>query len=60
MQQKVVIVETRLRSESFSRHDDVAAVRMLRLSAVWLLMLLGLPAAAQQGRDDYPSIVPRK
>jgi hypothetical protein len=34
-------------------------VRMLRLSAVLLLMLLALPAAAQQGRDDYPSIVPR-
>jgi hypothetical protein len=32
---------------------------MLRFSVVVLLMLLGLPAAAQQGRNDYPAIIPR-
>jgi hypothetical protein len=32
---------------------------MLRFSVILLLMLLGLPAAAQQGRNDYPAIVPR-
>ena len=31
---------------------------MLRFSHVLLLMLLGLPAAAQQGRNDYPNILP--
>jgi hypothetical protein len=31
---------------------------MLRFSLVILLILLGLPAAAQQGRNDYPAIIP--
>jgi hypothetical protein len=32
---------------------------MLRFSIVFVLISLGLPAAAQQGRNDYPTIVPR-
>jgi hypothetical protein len=32
---------------------------MLRFSVALALMLLALPAAAQQGRNDYPSIIPR-
>jgi hypothetical protein len=33
---------------------------MLRLSLVLVVLILtGLPAAAQQGRNDYPTIVPR-
>jgi hypothetical protein len=33
---------------------------MLRLSLVLVVLLLaGLPAAAQQGRNDYPTIIPR-
>jgi hypothetical protein len=32
---------------------------MLRLSVAFALMLLGLPAAAQHGRNDYPAIVPQ-
>jgi hypothetical protein len=32
---------------------------MLRLSLVIVLIVLGLPAAAQQGHNDYPTIVPR-
>jgi hypothetical protein len=31
---------------------------MLRFSLALLLILLGLPAEAQQGRNDYPTIVP--
>ena len=31
---------------------------MLRLSLVFVLIVLGLPAAAQQGRNDYPAVIP--
>jgi crotonobetainyl-CoA:carnitine CoA-transferase CaiB-like acyl-CoA transferase len=31
---------------------------MLRLLVVFLLILLDLPAEAQQGRNDYPTIIP--
>jgi len=31
---------------------------MLRLSLVCVLMVLSLPAAAQQGRNDYPAVIP--
>lgn len=31
---------------------------MLRFSLVVVLVLLGLPAQAQQGRNDYPAIIP--
>jgi hypothetical protein len=32
---------------------------MMRFSVVLVLLLLALPAVAQQGRNDYPSIIPR-
>jgi hypothetical protein len=32
---------------------------MLRFSVALALMLLGLPAEAQQDRNDYPAIIPR-
>jgi hypothetical protein len=31
---------------------------MLRLSLVFVLIVFSLPAAAQQGRNDYPSVIP--
>jgi hypothetical protein len=33
---------------------------MLRASIVLALIVIGLPAAAQQGRNDFPRIVPRQ
>jgi hypothetical protein len=30
----------------------------LRFSVALALMLFGLPAEAQQGRNDYPAIIP--
>lgn len=33
-------------------------VSMLRFSVALALMLFGLPAEAQQGRNDYPAIIP--
>jgi hypothetical protein len=41
------------------RSHNMAFVRMSKLSAVLLLTLLSLPAAAQQGGNDYPSVIPR-
>jgi hypothetical protein len=32
---------------------------MLRFALVFVLIVLGLPAAAQQGQRDFPAIVPR-
>ena len=32
---------------------------MFRFAVGLILILLGLPAAAQQGRNDYPAIIPR-
>ena len=32
---------------------------MLKFSVAFALILLALPAMAQHGRDDYPSIIPR-
>jgi hypothetical protein len=32
---------------------------MLRFLVALVLILLALPAAAQQGRNGYPSIIPR-
>jgi hypothetical protein len=32
---------------------------MLRFSLALALLFLGLPAEAQQGRNDYPTIIPR-
>lgn len=31
---------------------------MLRFSLVFVLIVLGLPAVAQEGRNDYPAIIP--
>jgi hypothetical protein len=32
---------------------------MLRFSTVFALLVIGLPAAAQEGRNDFPHIIPR-
>lgn len=34
-------------------------VRMLKYSTVFALLVIGLPAAAQQGRNDFPRIIPQ-
>jgi hypothetical protein len=52
------VVKRNARAAAGSNASLVRCRIMLRFSLVLLLMLLGLPAAAQQGRNDYPNIVP--
>ena len=46
------------------RHQNVSlgrcGFRMLRFLTVFALLVIGLPAAAQEGRNDFPRIIPQE